>query len=192
MKEESDSLDPQWPEARDIWKLAGAAGGLFAYAHTVIKYISDSTIGSPVSQLSDVLHVIDEHPMTDLSREEHPMALLDALYERILSNVPHKIMINTRKLLLVLASGWNLGRDFSHIDRNFIVLCNWLGMTADEAYAAVNHLRSILYVPRRYQPHEGALEAFHKSFIDYISDFSRSGISLMKPIDSQPNVHSGS
>jgi hypothetical protein len=177
MKEESDSLDPQWPEERDFWKLAGAAGGLFAYAHTVIKYIGDSTIGSPVSQLSDVLHVIDEHPMTGLSREEHPMALLDALYARILSNVPHKIMINTRKLLLALASGWNVGQGSLHITRNFIVLCNWLGMTADEAYAAVNHLRSVLYVPRRHQPHKGKLEAFHKSFIDYISDFSRSGFS---------------
>jgi hypothetical protein len=176
IKEESDSLDPHWPEERDFWKLTSAAGGLFAYAYTVINYIGDSKIGSPASQLSDVLHVIDEHPMTDLSREEHPMALLDALYERILSNVPDRIMVHTRKLLLALASGW--GSVFRYqVRENFIVLCNWLGITADEAYAALNCLRSVLYVPRREKAHKYYLKALHKSFIDFISDFSRSRFS---------------
>jgi DNA helicase HerA-like ATPase len=95
IKEESDSLDPRWPEEWDFWKIANAAGGLFAYAQTVIRYVGDRRVGSPASQLSDVLRVIDKHPMAGLSREEHPMALLDALYERILSNVPDKIMNNT-------------------------------------------------------------------------------------------------
>jgi hypothetical protein len=53
-----------------------------------------------------VLDVIDNHPMTDMAREEHPMALLDALYARILSNVPSKVKINTRKLLLALAADY--------------------------------------------------------------------------------------
>ncbi|XP_006463171.1 hypothetical protein AGABI2DRAFT_207819, partial [Agaricus bisporus var. bisporus H97] len=89
------SLDAQseWPDERDLWKLANASGGLFAYAHTAIKYIGDPNIGNPVSQLSDVLNVIDNHPMTGIPRDEHPMALLDALYARILSNVPPKIMV---------------------------------------------------------------------------------------------------
>jgi hypothetical protein len=177
IKEASDSLDPQWPEERDFWKLANAAGGLFAYAHTVIRYIGDSTIGGPVSQLPDVLHVIDEHPMADVSREEHPMALLDALYDRILSNVPHKIMVNARKLLLAMASGWDLALNFSGTGGNFIVLCNWLGMTPDEAYAAVNHLRSVLYITRFDKAHEDPPRPFHKSFIDYISEYSRSRFS---------------
>jgi hypothetical protein len=179
IKKGSDSLDPKWPEERDLWKLANAAGGLFAYAQTVIRYIGDSTIGSPASQLSDVLDVIHNFPMTDVPREDHPMALLDALYSRILSNVPSKIMMNTRKLLLALAVAWDsvspspkaAGR------RSFIVLCNWLQITPDEAYAAINHLRSVLLVPRRDKAHHARLEPFHKSFIDYISDFSRSGFS---------------
>jgi hypothetical protein len=177
IKEASNSLDPQWPEERDIWKLADAAGGLFAYAHTVIRYIGDSTIGNPVPQLCDVLHVIDEHPMTDVSREEHPLALLDALYDRILSNVPPKVMMNTRKLLLALGSHWDFALDYFDVSGTFIVLCNWLGMTPDEAYAALNLLHSVLYVPRRDKAHEEELESFHKSFIDYISDFSRSQFS---------------
>jgi hypothetical protein len=50
-------------------------------------------------------------------------------------------------------------------------------MSPDEAYAAINHLRSVLLVPRRDLAHCARLKPFHKSFIDYISDFSRSGFS---------------
>jgi hypothetical protein len=176
IKDASDSINPEWPEEQDLWKLASAAGGLFAYAHTVIRYTGDSSIGSPASQLSDVLNVIDSHPLTGVPREEHPLALLDALYARILSNVPPKIMVNTRKLLLALGSDWDQRRVYGD-DTNLILLCNWLGMTADEAYAALNHLHSVLRVPRRDKAHEKRLKAFHKSFIDYISDFTRSRFS---------------
>ncbi|XP_006463122.1 hypothetical protein AGABI2DRAFT_207794, partial [Agaricus bisporus var. bisporus H97] len=88
IKEASDSVSSRWPEEQDVWKLANAAGGLFAYAQTVVRYIEDATVGSPASQLSEVLNVIDNHPMTDLPQEDHPMAFLDALYTRILSKVP--------------------------------------------------------------------------------------------------------
>jgi hypothetical protein len=47
----SDFLGPQWPDEQDLWKLASAAGGLFAYAHTAVRYIGDSSAGDPVSQL---------------------------------------------------------------------------------------------------------------------------------------------
>ncbi|KAF7763444.1 hypothetical protein Agabi119p4_7981 [Agaricus bisporus var. burnettii] len=168
----SDSVESRWPEERDLWKLANAAGGLFAYADTAVRYIDDASVGSPASQLSDVLNVIDDHPMTDVPQEDHPMALLDALYARILSNVPSKVMMNTRKILLALAFDW-----FGVGPHNFVLLCHWLGMTPDEAYAALNHLRSVLHVPRRDEAYEENLEFFHKSFMDYISDFRRSGFS---------------
>jgi hypothetical protein len=180
IKKGSDSLDPQWPEERDLWKLADAAGGLFAYAQTVIRYIGDSTIGSPALQLSGILDVIENHPMTDVAREEHPMALLDALYARILSNVLSKVWINTRKLLLALAIDWDSALEYSISGSTsgcFIVLSNWLQMTPDNVYAAINHLRSVLLVPGRDKAHREWLKPFHKSFIDYISDFSRSGFS---------------
>ncbi|XP_006463127.1 hypothetical protein AGABI2DRAFT_119954 [Agaricus bisporus var. bisporus H97] len=166
----SDSVDPRWPQEQDLWKLSNAAGGLFAYAQTVVRYIDDATAGSPASQLSEVLNVIDNHPTTDMPQEDHPMASLDALYARILSNVPSKVMMNTRKLLLALAFDW-VGSGPS----NFVILCNWLGMTPDDAYAALKHLRSVLHVPTRGEAHEENLIVFHKSFMDYISDFRRSG-----------------
>ncbi|XP_006463168.1 hypothetical protein AGABI2DRAFT_207816, partial [Agaricus bisporus var. bisporus H97] len=41
IKNRSDSVDSRWPEEQDLWKLANAAGGLFAYADTVVRYIGD-------------------------------------------------------------------------------------------------------------------------------------------------------
>jgi hypothetical protein len=125
----------------------------------------------PASQLSDVLNVIDELPMSELSREEHPMALLDALYSRILSKVPSRIMVNVRKLLLALASLWHFVLTSG---QTLIVLCNWLGMTADETYTALNRLRAVLDFPERHEAHSRSPKPFHKSFFDYLS---RSGFS---------------
>lgn len=181
IKKASDSVDPRWPEEQDLWKLANAAGGLFAYAQTATRYIADSTVGSPASQLSDVLNVIDKHPLTDVPPEDHPMALLDALYARILSNVPSRTMMHTRKLLLVLGSDWALEckmlMRYTAADPNFLLLCNWLGMTPEEAYAAINRLRCLLRVPKRDAAHREMLEPLHKSFMDYISDVTRSRFS---------------
>ncbi|EKM75168.1 hypothetical protein AGABI1DRAFT_132520 [Agaricus bisporus var. burnettii JB137-S8] len=187
IKNRSDSVDPRWPKEQDLWKLANAAGGLFAYADTVVRYIGDVDVGSPASQLSDVLNVIDNHPMTDVPQEDHPMVLLDALYARILSNVPLKVMMNTRKLLLALTFDiYGMRLD------NFILVCNWLGMTPDEAYAAINHLRSVLRVPRRDKAHQESLELFHKSSMDYNSDSIQSSLPMIsntKLNNSWPNVH---
>jgi hypothetical protein len=173
---ETFGLQSKWPDERDLWKLANASGGLFAYADTAIRYIGDLVVGNPVSQLLDVLNVIDDHPMTHLPRERHPMALLDALYARVLSNVSPNILVNTRRLLFALTSNWD--RTLPSYERTFLTMGNWLDMTCDEAYAAINHLRSVLRAPRRDEAHLRRLEPFHKSFTDYISDFTRSGFSF--------------
>jgi hypothetical protein len=169
IQESSESLSDlsQWPDEEDFLKLATAAGGLFAYASTVVKYIGDSAYGNPGSQLRDVLKSIDA--TLDHSQTRNPMAQLDSLYDRIMSNVPSNVMQNARKLLLLLASGTVHG--------SFIVQCNLLGMTRDDAYGALHLLRSVLRVPLPPEGHREPLESFHKSFLDYLSDYSRSKFS---------------
>jgi hypothetical protein len=145
------SLKPrlQWPSEHEFWKLANAVGGLFVYAHTVVKYIGDPDIGNPVLQLNDVLKVINAHLLPDVPREQHPMAHLDALYAQILSKVSHRIMVNMRKLLLALVSGWvdEFEGEFEEEESCFILLCNWFGMTSDDAYAGIRHLCPVLTAP---------------------------------------------
>jgi hypothetical protein len=94
------------------------------------------------------------------------MALLDALYARVLSRIPSKIAINTRKLLLALSSGCDLAlpqRIWSAASGDSTVLCNWLNMTRDDAYAAVDYLCPVLRVPRRDKAPLGLLKPFHNA-----------------------------
>jgi hypothetical protein len=167
----------RWPLERELWKLANASGALFVYASTALKYIGDRGIGNPTSQLNDLLKAIDGCPFSNATGEQHPMVPLDALYTQILSKIPAKVMRNTRKLLLTLVAGWEFRFDNTRTGRNFIVLCNWLGLSCDDAYAALCYLLSVLDVPERSNAHKKELRYFHKSFIDYISDFSRSRFS---------------
>jgi hypothetical protein len=145
-------------------------GSLFLYAHIVIRYIGDCAIGDLTGQLKDILLVINAHLLPDVQHEKHPMVLLDALYSWILSQVTDSVRRNMQKLLLALIASWE--PLLSDEGRNFLVLCNWLGMTCDEAYAALHPLSSVLIVPGCDKAHEGELQYFQKSFIDYISDFA--------------------
>src|SRR5262249_34408057 len=91
----------EWPSELQFTKIATAAGGLFAYASIVVRYIGDPHHGDPVSQLGDVLVVINANPKGDTSRRNNPLALLDALYGRIISKIPDGVMANAKKLLLI-------------------------------------------------------------------------------------------
>ncbi|EKM76826.1 hypothetical protein AGABI1DRAFT_108471 [Agaricus bisporus var. burnettii JB137-S8] len=171
------SLNPQsqWPQEHELWKLANAAGGLFVYADTAMRYVGDRTSGNPTSQLNDVLKVIDAHPLPNISQEEHPMARLDVLYAQILSKIPERVMINARKILLALV--WDSRGEECFRKGNFLLLCNWLDMTCDDAYAAIRLLSSVLDAPEREKAHRLQLRSYHKSFIDYLSDSNRSRFS---------------
>lgn len=155
----------RWPVEYDFLRIAHASGGLMVYAATVVKYIGDSRYGNPHSQLQDVLKLIDA-TLDDQTR--NPMAQLDALYLRILSTLPSGITGNTRKLLLMLAGGF---------DESFILECNLLAITLNDAYGATHLLPSIVDVPSPDEAHNQNLRSFHKSFVDYLSDYARSEFS---------------
>ncbi|XP_006458996.1 hypothetical protein AGABI2DRAFT_65891, partial [Agaricus bisporus var. bisporus H97] len=74
----------EWPSEFEFTRIATAAGGLFAYAATVVRYIGDPHYRNPAAQLRHVLEAIRAGPDDDESGRDHPMAQLDALYQRIL------------------------------------------------------------------------------------------------------------
>lgn len=158
----------EWPSEVHFTKIATAAGGLFAYASTVVRYISDPHYGDPATLLRHVLEDIDAGPKDDVLGRDHSMAQLDALYKRILSNIPPDVMINTRKLLLIYS-------DFGWRQAVFRAQCNALGLTDDVAYGAVRHLHAVMQVPSPDKADEEPLEYLHKSFSDFLFDFERSG-----------------
>jgi hypothetical protein len=165
----------EWPLEHDFTKIASAAGGLFAYAATVIRYIGDPTHGGPAAQLRRVLETIDSTAKDHGAGRDHPMDRLDALYKRILSNVPDDVMMNTRKLLL-------LGFESHFHNAGFRMRCNALELTEDDAYDAIRHLHAVMKIPEPNKA-DDKLSSYHKSFDDFLSDFKRSGVS--RDIDSE-------
>jgi hypothetical protein len=171
IKEEHPTLryKREWPLEHEFTKIASAAGGLFAYAATVTRFIGDRTHGGPAAQLRRVLEVVDASAKDDVSGRNHPMDQLDALYKRILSNVPDNVMMNTRKLLIL--HSYNR---FTSL--GFRTQCNALGLTEDDAYDAICHLHAVMKIPEPDQADDG-LSYYHKSFDDFLHDFERSGFS---------------
>jgi hypothetical protein len=159
----------EWPSELEFTKIASASGGPFAYASTVVRYIGDPHYRDPVALLRHVLEAIDVTAQDDALGREHPMAQLDALYERILSNIPADVMINTKKLLL-FQYPWYNGLD----TEKFRSQCNRLELSEDAAYGAVSHLHAVMEVPTPDEADDERLEYFHKSFPDFLFDFKRS------------------
>jgi hypothetical protein len=158
----------EWPSELEFTQIASAAGGLFAYASTVVRYIGDPYYRDPVALLHHVFEAIDASPEDDASGKEHPMVPLDALYQRIFSNIPADVMIHTRKLLLINSK-------YGRIEENFRPHCNRLGLTEDAACGAVSHLHAVVKIPAPDEADDERLECFHKSFSDFLFDFKRSG-----------------
>jgi len=158
----------RWPSEHQFTKIATAASGLFAYASTVVRFIGDPLYGDPAAQLDDVLAAIDGGPMDDTSGTNGPLAQLDILYGRILSRLPEKVMVNTKRLLLLcLGSNWT--------GESLRMQCNLLGFTEDAAYGAIRHLYSVVKISDPEKADDEPIEFIHKSFKDYLYSFERSG-----------------
>ncbi|XP_006458966.1 hypothetical protein AGABI2DRAFT_177088 [Agaricus bisporus var. bisporus H97] len=168
----------EWPSGLEFTKIAKAAGGLFAYASTVVRYIGNSHYRDPATLLCHVLEVIGAGSKHGALGGDHPMALLDALYQRILDSIPPDVMITTRKLLLttlwhraIPSTGGSLQPG------KFRYNCNMLGLSEAAAYSAISYLHAVLNVLAPDKADVEDVEFFHKSFRDFLFDFERSGFS---------------
>ncbi|KAF9440218.1 hypothetical protein P691DRAFT_780134 [Macrolepiota fuliginosa MF-IS2] len=159
------SVLQQWPSESDFSTIAIGSSGLFIFPSTVIRFIGDEDYADPISRLKTVLEVIAS--TISPSGGNNPFAMLDALYTRILSDIPQGVLPTTLNLLLMPTIRLSLW--------SFAEICNMLGYTQGCAYGALRRLRSILKVPEPQNAFEEDLEAFHASFYDYLVSPSRSG-----------------
>jgi len=82
-----DIVPSNWPPSRQFLSIAKAAGGLFAFAHTIMRFIGDDEVyGDPVKQLNAAVSILDFHGHK--SSDSNPLYSLDILYAYILSAVP--------------------------------------------------------------------------------------------------------
>ncbi|KXN81726.1 hypothetical protein AN958_03790 [Leucoagaricus sp. SymC.cos] len=157
---------PQWPTEEQILKILSAASGLFAYASTLIRFIDNSNYGKPAIQLRLVLELIDNIAQADTA---NPLALLYALYDRILADVPVDVWPDTYR---ILAADKQFVGLTPRPTSNFGWACEWLRMPPDVVYGALHQLHSVLRIPSpekamSFLDHDTNLESYHKSFWDY-------------------------
>jgi hypothetical protein len=161
------SYIPSWPLEEEFLPLAMAADGLFIFATTALRFIKNSSLGDPQSQLRILLDVLQtDRTSASIPAEisTSPLAHLYALYEGILTRVPIHVFPDTYRLLV----GNGVIDDKIEAWGSFMWACSFLGMSPARAYSAFHHLHSVLDVPVFPDADHQRIRCHHKSFADYL------------------------
>jgi hypothetical protein len=191
LRRHNQPLTPSWPADKDIKALVEAAGGLFAYAAAVLRYIDLSE----ALRLDEPLHDV----LNSASRGgSGPFAQLDALYMHIMQRIPEHMLSSTQLLLYSISQS----KGMAGISIVIAQVCNELGLSQSDFLCMDQYLCVVLKVKaghdhlvlpdnvdpsrsytdqrRLFQRHPDFFKpmqrvAFHhKSFYDFLIDPARS------------------
>jgi len=157
------SADLPWPSEEVIESLLERASGQFVFAATVLKFV-DSNFTHPKTQL-EILHEC---------RDGQGLSDLDQLYMQILSTHPNPAMLVRVLGVVVTAFG---SPTLSTID-------DYLRLQNGTSKVTLEGLASLLRGTGINHDHPSVL---HASFIEFLSDKSRSGRFFID----QPRFHKG-
>ncbi|KAJ3576615.1 hypothetical protein NP233_g316 [Leucocoprinus birnbaumii] len=160
-----------WPTYTQFLQIAQAASGLFIFAEVAIRFIDDSEVQNPVSQLGHVLAAVDK---LRRSREpKNPLSALDVIYTAILDRIPPARMEDLNKLLPLV---FHVSRKSIKVtDYKFRNMYEHFDISREDAITSFNYLHSVIYFPRVKDIGETQPRFYHASFRDYLEDPSRSG-----------------
>ncbi|KAM6499583.1 hypothetical protein JOM56_005091 [Amanita muscaria] len=145
-------LSPTWPGQEIIDEFVFKSSGYFIFASTVMRYISDED-SSAVSQLDIVRNL---KPRGTVS----PFASLDELYMEVLKQQRDQDFLKTFLALLV---GRN-SIDKSDPEDDAMLM----NVSEQELHIKLRRMRALL----KFEPF---IDVYHKSFLDFLQDSSRSG-----------------
>jgi len=176
MRERYPYLPSNWPSETQSLKLANGAKGLFVFARTAVRYMEDSNYADPVSRLDLLVSVIDrlDVEVTD----EHPFALLDALYNHIFALILPSVWRTTKRgleFVICTQSGDSEGGlSYPLKSRSLLGASIILGLERSVIYGSLHKLHSVLEVPDPKDVHKSGVSFLHASFGDYLTDSTRS------------------
>ncbi|KIL54020.1 hypothetical protein M378DRAFT_19286 [Amanita muscaria Koide BX008] len=147
-------LDPAWPGQEIIEEIVSQSSGNFILPSTLVRFISDEDY-SPESQL-DIIRKLN--PRGKIS----PFALLDELYLEILKRPPDQDFLKTFLSLLVARSSIST---HANLHKDDAMLMN---TSEKDLHIRLRRMRSLL----KFEPF---IDVYHKSFLDFLQDPSRSG-----------------
>lgn len=155
-------LGTHWPAEHDIARISETSSGLFALATTVVRYIEDSDVCDPVSQITTVLSVTE-------GLEPGSLSTLYSLYSVILDSVP-RTSLPTLKMLLssytTIGGGTstNTGDDLLPL----VMVATLFGLQQHAVYGALRKLHSVIKVPALNESGRQGLKFYHASFVEYL------------------------
>jgi hypothetical protein len=171
--------DDHWPSEVVLEILVRGASGQFIYAATVVKFVGDRRC-SPFRRLQAYIDWTSKPP----NRHNHnPFAFLDALYTKILSTAQVAYeesyegegecprLIHRLLSFMVMADLCTIeGKAFTDIEAIECVL-KWDG---GECHRLVEDLHSVAQVKHDVSKGGFGISFYHKSFLDYLLDATRS------------------
>ncbi|KAM6496162.1 hypothetical protein JOM56_008868 [Amanita muscaria] len=146
-------LDKSWPGEQIIQEVVEKSSGQFVYASTVIRYVGDPH-NSAITQL-DIVRGLKP------ARGKSPFAELDALYLEILKwQADQEFLMEFLNLLVArsLISVSDLQQDDATL----------MDISDKELHRKLRGMRSLL----KFAPF---IDVYHRSFLDFLQDSSRSG-----------------
>ena len=153
---------PTWPSEHEIERLVQKSSGQFIYVSTVIKFI-DSHRHWPPDRLNIIFGILPRGKTT-------PFAEMDALYSLILTAASD----NVEKILDIFTTLLFLRTSHTDWKRTVPFLESFLSYRTGEIFMILSDLHSIISVPFEDQQ-DMALEFFHASLEDFLTDLSRCG-----------------
>ncbi len=161
----SDVTSRTWPPEQQITELSLKASGHFGFASTALRYIGDPAHAAPTSRLDDLLSFLQGVK----GRTSNPLEALDALYAAILRDVSENLLPTIKQFMgyLTFVSAFPLD--------SIQGLCNFLHVDQATFYTAFRKLHSVVDVPSPEAAFQTLLRVYHASFVDYLSNPSRSG-----------------
>ncbi|KAM6491555.1 hypothetical protein JOM56_012947 [Amanita muscaria] len=145
-------LDPTWPGQEIIKEIVFKSSGNFILASTLIRFISDEDY-NPESQLDIVRNLTPHGNMS-------PFALVDELFLEILKRQRDQDFLKTFLALLLGRS--SIGKN--HLYEDDATLMN---VSEKDLHIRLRRMRSLL----KFKPF---IDVYHKSFLDFLQDPSRS------------------
>ncbi|KAM6499599.1 hypothetical protein JOM56_005107 [Amanita muscaria] len=146
-------LKPSWPGQEIIEEFVFKSSGNFIFASAVMRYISDEDY-SAVSQL-DIVRNLKPHGTMS------PFAPLDELYLEVLKQPRDQDFLKTFLALLVGCSSVK----WDKLYEDYATLMN---VSEKGLHIKLRRMRSLL----EFEPF---IDVYHKSFLDFLQDSSRSG-----------------
>ncbi len=165
-----------WPTESQFLKLANGALGLFVFARTAFRFMEDADYADPVSRLDLLLSIIDHLGVT--VTDDHPFALLDALYTQILTSIPATVWQTTKRILGFIlctqSDSTEDGLSYPLFSQTILGTSIIFDLKQSAVYGSLHKLHSVLKIPPSKRAHKSGASFFHSSFADYLTDPTRS------------------